>query len=156
LDGPHLIASAPIPTDDYAGFCEYVAQKDFKLRITIALASLGFTSDLLACVHSALDVVENPDTGYDKDTAVKYVGACTASVIADHSSTNDPEAFLSRVAHRVECVCDTPELFNLDSRTRFAMMDLGRAIAKTNVADTRKVTWSTSRHRTRNRWTQPT
>ena len=142
--GPQLISLAPNPIEDYDGFCKYVSRKDSTLRVTVALASLGFEQDLLACVHSALDVVEDSETDYDKDTAVKYVGACAASVIADQKSKSDCQALLAGIAFRVDCLCKAPELCNIDNRTRFAMMDLARVLFRANATEARKVAWATS------------
>jgi hypothetical protein len=139
-DGPHLIESAPNPVDDYDGFCDYVLRKNSKLRIAAALMSLGFAPDLLVGVDAALDVVEDPHTRYDKDTAVKFVGMCVAGMISGRTSSKSGR--LAEIAERVHRIGREPVSCRLDNRTRFTVLDLEREIAGTNVIDTRKAGWS--------------
>lgn len=120
---PYLVNAAPDPSQEYDLFCEYSQRKLTILRLARALVMLGYVSQLAACTDEALDAVQDPSSGYDKDAAVKFVGIC-----ASHA-THAP-AFVHALRKRIQVLCDGATEFNIESKAKFALADLGDALER--------------------------
>ena len=144
---PFMVSASPDPLEDYDAFCRYAVRKDANLRVSEAIASLGFTPDLERLVGAALDVVEDPDSLYDKDTAVRFVGICLGrgSVYDPYRHGECSAETLAGVRERVLRLAREHGPHNIDNRARFALLDLhGNMTSKGDVAAdaNRKVRWS--------------
>lgn len=121
---PHLVKSAPDPVSDYAGFCDYVTEQEFKLKVTGSLISLGFLGRFVPLVDAALDVVNDPEATYDKGTAVKFVLLCLTR--GSTEEYRNLPGWKSGVLGRVANINGAISSCNMDKRTEFAMLDLCR------------------------------
>lgn len=135
---PHLLRPAPDPASDYDGFCDYVSERESKLRITDALISLGFLERFIPLVDAALDVVQDPASAYDKGSAVKFCILCVERGLRIGSKSSCP-AWVARALVRVDEIVRgfVTSSSVMDKRTQFAMLDLSRRRA--NIVPSRKV-----------------
>lgn len=119
---PYAMPPAPDPTEDYDAFCSFVKEKQRRLNTTQALMDLGFDDLVSESVESAMEVVSDPRSAYEKDTAIKFAHI----VIRGRGVGVETKRAVEERARKLIAVNRVAQ--HIDARTRFALEDICEAV----------------------------
>lgn len=124
---PFQMPPSPDPIEDYDGFCASVKEKRRLANSIEAIARLGFGAEIASRARDALDLVADPHTSAQKDLAIAFIGTAVR---------HGPRECAKEIpgVEIVQTIAADPLRHGLDSRTRFALVDLSETMVRASRA----------------------